>query len=692
MYPASNCIDGDLTTVQDTGSCKVQGSWNSVDPWLQIDLGTTHNVGQVTLYNIQDSYRPEVVARLAHHQIWLSDSLTTPATKCFDGTAGNGDVGSTENIGPFEEECIGTGRYVRIVLPGGSRILNLAEVKVFGGTVAPTAAPSTAPTAAPTVVLCPATLPNDCNTDNSQCVMTNSDILITCSSFKATTGLTSFQVTIGSTEFNGNGNSQASEQQYDYAAISPLSCGSEGNPNNEINSGNWNGGDTYTDTFLATLNDDGYVVATRTDADSSWGMNLGFQCWKGCHNPDTNPTPTFDPSNDKTCDQTIGSISGSCICSDGSTAMAKDCGAATYTNCDAACAANNAYTCDCLEGFDCGVSLAVSFTITGLTTDQTTLAASTVGSLSPAAFLSELSFRMNVESASIPSGMFVEIITANSGTAPDSGTTSDRACNIKVGVHFFPSMGCSEGQFCNLDNGDTGECESCSSFSSAGECTEAGLPTNGACDCRLRCFNVATAHGVCDIDSAGGAGAIVGAGIGCGMLFLLYALYYNYNNKKKTKKVYEEQANTQLDRSDSLTAMSMSAQVVNTQVDDYSDSEDESSPARQPTSEGRLSTIPAPVQMVPIPANPVFTPLAQVIPTNAMPVPFATPLPITASVVILPVGAAAAPPMPVQIFAAPAQVVPAQVVPAQVYQLAPLQVEQQANPTASGEGGVLGRE
>jgi hypothetical protein len=57
-------------------------------------------------------------------------------------TAGN-------SAGPFKEECIGTGRYVRIVLPGSSRMLNLTEVKVFTtirclATMSPTAAPSKA--------------------------------------------------------------------------------------------------------------------------------------------------------------------------------------------------------------------------------------------------------------------------------------------------------------------------------------------------------------------------------------------------------------------------------------------------------------------------------------------------------------------------------------------------------------------
>jgi hypothetical protein len=119
-YVASKCIDGVTTS----GMChtSVGTGTGEKNPWLQIDLGATQTVAQVTIYNRQDC--SFCLDRLAHHQIWLSDSSTTPATKCFDGTAGN-------SAGPFKEECIATGRYVRIVLPGNSRILNLAEVKVF---------------------------------------------------------------------------------------------------------------------------------------------------------------------------------------------------------------------------------------------------------------------------------------------------------------------------------------------------------------------------------------------------------------------------------------------------------------------------------------------------------------------------------------------------------------------------------
>ena len=45
---------------------------------------------------------------------------------CFDGTA-------PSTAGPFDEACVGNGRYVTILLPGTGRILNLAEVEVYTG-------------------------------------------------------------------------------------------------------------------------------------------------------------------------------------------------------------------------------------------------------------------------------------------------------------------------------------------------------------------------------------------------------------------------------------------------------------------------------------------------------------------------------------------------------------------------------
>jgi hypothetical protein len=288
-------------------------------------------------------------------------------------------------------------------------------------------------------------------------------------------------------------------------------------------------------------------------------------------------------------------------------------------------------------------------------------AASKVDALSPTTFLCTLSFRMDFGSASVPSGMAVESITANPVTG-GRGRWSTTATVSSI-------CGCSKGQFCNFDDGDTGGRGSCSSFSSAEVCAENGLPTNGACDCRLRHFGVSSDSG-CGSESAGGAFATAGAGIGCGILFLLGALYYNKQKNEMVKKVYQEQATTQLGDSDP---------------------DGESPPAKQPTRGGGSAAMPAPVQVVPVPvpANPVFTQSSpvQVVSASAtyMSVPFAPPLPIATGVLMpapisrLPVGAAAGS----TAMAMSAQAVPTQVCSAQVTLV-------QMSATASGEGCVQG--
>jgi hypothetical protein len=113
-YAAQFCIDDNLANF-----CHSESNVN--DPWLQIDLGAIYSLNQVTIYN-----RQEHGDRLANHEIWVSDSPTTPEIKCYEGTA------ASTNGGRITSLCSAAGRYVRILLPGSDRILNLAEVKVQG--------------------------------------------------------------------------------------------------------------------------------------------------------------------------------------------------------------------------------------------------------------------------------------------------------------------------------------------------------------------------------------------------------------------------------------------------------------------------------------------------------------------------------------------------------------------------------
>ncbi|KAK7241130.1 hypothetical protein SO694_00053250 [Aureococcus anophagefferens] len=69
------------------------------------------------------------------------------------------------------------------------------------------------------------------------------------------------------------------------------------------------------------------------------------------------------------------------------------------------------------------------------------------------------------------------------------------------------SCGCSNNEFCNFDDGSSGGCESCSSFSSAAACGQDGLPSDGEDDCAACCFGSDASD---DGASSGGAGECLG--------------------------------------------------------------------------------------------------------------------------------------------------------------------------------------
>ena len=80
------------------------------------------------------------------------------------------------------------------------------------------------------------------------------------------------------------------------------------------------------------------------------------------------------------------------------------------------------------------------------------------------------------------------------------------------------SCGCSNNEFCNFDDGSSGGCESCSSFSSAAACGQDGLPSDGEDDCAACCFGSdASDDGASNGgSSSGGAGECLGpSACGC---------------------------------------------------------------------------------------------------------------------------------------------------------------------------------
>ena len=128
---AASCIDGKKQTMVE--GCRPGNSMchsgtrtddEKTNPWLQVDLGARFEVLGAMVFNRLVNQG----ARLGKYQITVSDDpyFYTSETVCFDGEA----QGVT---GPFLSACKQSikGRYVRLVLPGSNRILNIEELEVL---------------------------------------------------------------------------------------------------------------------------------------------------------------------------------------------------------------------------------------------------------------------------------------------------------------------------------------------------------------------------------------------------------------------------------------------------------------------------------------------------------------------------------------------------------------------------------
>ena len=130
---AHNCIDG----VTDNKSWKVLcHTKRENSPHLVIELAEPFLVERVDIYNRYD-YNAK---RLGKHEVRVS------ATADFAERSGEGNeclqLTAPAVQGLISEECYHkhVGRFVKIVLPGPDRVLNLAEVEVFGRRVVSVAA------------------------------------------------------------------------------------------------------------------------------------------------------------------------------------------------------------------------------------------------------------------------------------------------------------------------------------------------------------------------------------------------------------------------------------------------------------------------------------------------------------------------------------------------------------------------
>ena len=124
--PASNCIDDNLDNICHSNV----HSNDQVNPWLSVAL-RPGSVGHVVVYNRRSCCQD----RLSPYEVWVGNSAgSTDGTLC----GGTAQIVATGD-GPFLTDCAGAlGSFVTIVLPGSSRILNLAEVHVYEGLLAVT--------------------------------------------------------------------------------------------------------------------------------------------------------------------------------------------------------------------------------------------------------------------------------------------------------------------------------------------------------------------------------------------------------------------------------------------------------------------------------------------------------------------------------------------------------------------------
>ena len=127
IHSPSLCIDGSTDTY-------CQAIPGSTDPWLSVQFPSTTEVAYVVVYNREDC----CYDRLSPLQLWVGTSAGdyNSATSASCGVD-ELDLTTIATKGPFTFRCASgtgdplTGTFITLVLPGATRTLNVAEVKVL---------------------------------------------------------------------------------------------------------------------------------------------------------------------------------------------------------------------------------------------------------------------------------------------------------------------------------------------------------------------------------------------------------------------------------------------------------------------------------------------------------------------------------------------------------------------------------
>ena len=159
LYGADRCIDGIVEEIDNfCNSAWPPGRY----PWLSLRLGSAQEIGFVQVFNRRtlrdDPNCPGCLERLGYFEVWIGDHYGTHSTAdarlCATATA-------PADVAPIMLACNPAlpGRFVTIVEPGEERVLNLAEVKIYGA-AAPSPPPSPpSPPAPPSPPPSPPALP-----------------------------------------------------------------------------------------------------------------------------------------------------------------------------------------------------------------------------------------------------------------------------------------------------------------------------------------------------------------------------------------------------------------------------------------------------------------------------------------------------------------------------------------------------
>ncbi len=121
---ASKAVDGNTNGNFWAGS--VSATTNSYQPWLQVDLGSVHNITEIKVWN-----RTEGANRLNDYHVMISDNPFSSDLNAANNSASwnqytNGQAGTPSNY-----TVNNSGRYIRIQANSNS-YLTIAEVQVFG--------------------------------------------------------------------------------------------------------------------------------------------------------------------------------------------------------------------------------------------------------------------------------------------------------------------------------------------------------------------------------------------------------------------------------------------------------------------------------------------------------------------------------------------------------------------------------